>query len=217
VQFGPGRKYLVDTYSRVDLPPRFVLRSAADGREILSLGQTDDAKLRSSGWEPPRRFVAKDRDGKFDIHGVVVRPYPFDPQKKYPVLEYIYAGPQDSFVPKSFSVWQAILREPYLEGFYVVQIDGSATWNRGKEFHQECWRNLGDAGVPDRIKWIKALAQTEPQMDIGRTGILGGSAGGQNTVHALLRHGYFYKAGAADCGCHDNRVDKLWWKEQGMG
>ena len=217
VQFGPGRKYLVDTYSRVDLPPRFVLRSAADGREILSLGQTDDAKLRSSGWEPPRRFVAKDRDGKFDIHGVVVRPYPFDPQKKYPVLEYIYAGPQDSFVPKSFSVWQAILREPSLEGFYVVQIDGRGTWNRGKEFHQECWRNLGDAGLPDRIKWIKALAQTEPQMDIGRTGILGGSAGGQNTVHALLRHGYFYKAGAADCGCHDNRVDKLWWNEQWMG
>jgi len=217
VQFGPRRKYFVDTYSRVDLPPRYVLRSAQDGRELQALGQADDAKLRAAGWEAPRRFVAKDRDGKFDIHGVVVRPYPFDPQKKYPVLEYIYAGPQDSFVPKSFAVWQNNLREPTMEGFYVVQIDGRGTWNRGKEFHQECWRNLGDAGLPDRIQWLQALGKTEPQMDLSRVGILGGSAGGQNTVHALLRHGEFYKAGAADCGCHDNRVDKLWWNEQWMG
>jgi len=217
VQFGPGRKYFVDTYSRVDLPPRFVLRRASDGREIRSLGEVDNAKLLAAGWEAPRRFVTKDRAGKFDVHGVVVRPFPFDPQRKYPVLEYIYAGPQDSFVPKSFSWWHGNYREPSLEGFYVVQIDGRGTWNRGKEFHQECWRNLGDAGLPDRIKWLKALAQTEPQMDLERVGILGGSAGGQNTVHALLRHGYFYKAGAADCGCHDNRVDKLWWNEQWMG
>ena len=215
--FGPGRKYFVDTFSRVDLPPRYVLRRATDGREVCPLGQADDKRLRAAGWESPRRFVAKDRDGKFDIHGIVLRPFPFDPQKKYPVLEYIYAGPQDSFVPKSFSVWQGNLREPTLEGFYVVQVDGRGTWNRGKEFHQECWRNLGDAGLPDRIKWLKALGQTEPQMDLGRVGILGGSAGGQNTVHALLRHGAFYKAGAADCGCHDNRVDKLWWNEQWMG
>lgn len=217
VQFGPGRKYFVDTYSRVDQPPRFVLRRTSDGREIRSLGAVDNAKLLAAGWEAPRRFVTKDRADKFDIHGVVVRPFPFDPQKKYPVLEYIYAGPQDSFVPKNFSLWQGNYREPSLEGFYVVQIDGRGTWNRGKEFHQECWRNLGDAGLPDRIKWIKALAQTEPQMDLERVGILGGSAGGQNTVHALLRHGHFYKAGAADCGCHDNRVDKLWWNEQWMG
>ena len=217
VQFGPGRKYFVDTYSRVDQPPRFVLRRTSDGREIRSLGAVDNAKLLAAGWEAPRRFVTKDRAGKFDIHGVVVRPFPFDPQKKYPVLEYIYAGPQDSFVPKNFSLWHGNYREPSLDGFYVVQIDGRGTWNRGKEFHQECWRNLGDAGLPDRIKWIKALAQTEPQMDLERVGILGGSAGGQNTVHALLRHGHFYKAGAADCGCHDNRVDKLWWNEQWMG
>ena len=216
-QFGPGRKYFVDTYSRVDLPPRHVLRRSADGKEVAPLGQADDAKLRAAGWEAPRRFVAKDRAGKFDIHGVVVRPYPFDPRKKYPVIEYIYAGPQDSFVPKSFSVWSNVTREPSLQGFYVVQVDGRGTWNRGKEFHQECWRNLGDAGLPDRVAWLKAAAQSEPQMDLARVGIFGGSAGGQNTVHALLRHGEFYKAGAADCGCHDNRVDKLWWNEQWMG
>jgi dipeptidyl aminopeptidase/acylaminoacyl peptidase len=217
VQFSPGRKYLVDTYSRVDQPPRFVLRRTLDGRELAALGQADDAQLRAAGWEAPRRFVAKDRAGKFDIHGVMVRPYPFDPQKKYPVIEYIYAGPQDSFVPKSFSVWSNAFREASLQGFYVVQIDGRGTWNRGKEFHQEAWRNLGDAGLPDRVVWLKAASRVEPAMDLKRVGIFGGSAGGQNAVHALLRHGDFYKAAAADCGCHDNRVDKLWWNEQWMG
>lgn len=217
VQFSPGRKYLVDTYSRVDQTPRFVLRRTLDGRELAVLGQADDAQLRAAGWEAPRRFVAKDRAGKFDIHGVMVRPYPFDPQKKYPVIEYIYAGPQDSFVPKSFSVWSNAFREASLQGFYVVQIDGRGTWNRGKEFHQEAWRNLGDAGLPDRVVWLKAASRVEPAMDLKRVGIFGGSAGGQNAVHALLRHGDFYKAAAADCGCHDNRVDKLWWNEQWMG
>jgi dipeptidyl aminopeptidase/acylaminoacyl peptidase len=217
VQFSPGRKYLVDTYSRVDQAPRFVLRRTLDGRELAVLGQADDAQLRAAGWEAPRRFVAKDRAGKFDIHGVMVRPYPFDPLKKYPVIEYIYAGPQDSFVPKSFSVWSNAFREASLQGFYVVQIDGRGTWNRGKEFHQEAWRNLGDAGLPDRVVWLKAASRVEPAMDLKRVGIFGGSAGGQNAVHALLRHGDFYKAAAADCGCHDNRVDKLWWNEQWMG
>lgn len=217
VQFGPGRKYYIDTRSRVDFPPEHTLHRASTGTQVAFLAQAEDGKLRAAGWEAPRRFVAKDRDGKFDIHGIIIRPFPFDPAKKYPVLEYIYAGPQDSFVPKSFSVWTQNYREPAMQGFYVVQIDGRGTWNRGKEFHQECWRNLGDAGLPDRIKWLRAAAQTEQQMDLARVGIFGGSAGGQNTVHALLRHGDFYKAGAADCGCHDNRVDKLWWNEQWMG
>jgi dipeptidyl aminopeptidase/acylaminoacyl peptidase len=175
------------------------------------------AKLKAAGWQEPIRFHTKDRDGKFDIWGVVNRPYPFDPKKKYPVLEHIYAGPQDSFVPRSFGFWNNNHREPTLKGFYVVQIDGRGTWNRGKEFHQEAWRNLRDAGFPDRIRWLTEVAKTEPAMDLGRVGIFGGSAGGQNTAHALLRHGDFYRAGAADCGCYDNRVDKLWWNEQWMG
>ena len=216
-QFSPDRRWFIDVASRVDLAPRFTLRRAADGREVAVLGQADDARLRAAGWQAPLRFAAKDRAGKFDIHGVIIRPFPFDPTKKYPVLEHIYAGPQDSFVPKSFSVWSQNHREPSMQGFYVVQIDGRGTWNRGKEFHQECWRNLGDAGLPDRIAWLRAAQQSEPQMDLARVGIFGGSAGGQNTVHALLRHGDFYRAGAADCGCHDNRVDKLWWNEQWMG
>ena len=217
VEFSPGRKYLVDTASRVDLAPAFTLRASADGRALATLSVGTLEKLQAAGWQEPIRFHTKDRDGKFDIWGIVHRPYPFDPKQKYPVLEYIYAGPQDSFVPRSFTFWNNNHREPTLKGFYVVQIDGRGTWNRGKEFHQEAWRNLRDAGFPDRIRWLTEFAKGEPSLDLGRVGILGGSAGGQNTVHALLLHGDFYRAGAADCGCYDNRVDKLWWNEQWMG
>ena len=216
-EFGPGRRYFIDTASRVDLAPTFTLRAAADGRALATLAAGNLEKLQSAGWQAPIRFRTKDRDGKFDIWGVVNRPYPFDPTKKYPVLEHIYAGPQDSFVPTSFAFWNNNHREPTLKGFYVVQIDGRGTWNRGREFHQEAWRNLKDAGFPDRIRWLTEFAKNEPAMDLNRVGIFGGSAGGQNTVHALLLHGDFYKAGAADCGCYDNRVDKLWWNEQWLG
>jgi dipeptidyl aminopeptidase/acylaminoacyl peptidase len=99
----------------------------------------------------------------------------------------------------------------------VVQIDGMGTSNRSKQFHDVAWKNLGDAGFPDRILWMQAAAARYPYMDLSRVGIFGGSAGGQNALRGLLAHGDFYKVGAADCGCHDNRMDKIWWNEQWMG
>jgi dipeptidyl aminopeptidase/acylaminoacyl peptidase len=217
VSFSPDRRTFIDTASRVDVPHAFFLRSAKDGRILATLGVSDVSDLRKAGWQPARPFVAKDREGKFDIWGVVTRPYPFDPKKKYPVIENIYAGPHGSFAPRTFNWWHRNHRELSMLGFYVVQLDGRGTNHRGKEFHQQSWRNLKDGGFPDRIAWMQALAKTEPNMDLSRVGIFGGSAGGQNTAHALLLHGGFYKAGAADCGCYDNRVDKLWWNEQWLG
>jgi dipeptidyl aminopeptidase/acylaminoacyl peptidase len=102
-------------------------------------------------------------------------------------------------------------------GFIVVSIDGMGTNWRGKAFHDVCWKNLADGGFPDRIAWIKAAAATRPWMDLSRVGIFGGSAGGQNAAAALLHHGDFYKVAVADCGCHDNRMDKIWWNEAWMG
>ena len=102
-------------------------------------------------------------------------------------------------------------------GFIVVQIDGMGTNWRSKKFHDVCYKNIGDAGFPDRIAWMKAAAEKYPWMDISRVGIFGGSAGGQNAMRALIAHPAFYKAAAADCGCHDNRMDKIWWNEQWMG
>ena len=217
VTFSPDRRTFIDTASRVDLAPTYTLRSGQDGRVIAKLGEGDVTNLKKAGWMPSMPFVAKDREGKFDIWGVVTRPHPFDPKKKYPVIENIYAGPHGSFAPRSFNWWNRTHRELTLRGFYVVQIDGRGTNNRGKEFHQSSWRNLKDGGFPDRIAWMKALAKSEPNMDLARVGIFGGSAGGQNTAHAVLLNGEFYKAGAADCGCYDNRIDKLWWNEQWLG
>jgi dipeptidyl aminopeptidase/acylaminoacyl peptidase len=96
-------------------------------------------------------------------------------------------------------------------------MDGMGTSNRSKAFHDICWKNLKDGGFPDRIRWIKAAASTYPCLDTSRVGIYGGSAGGQNAMAALLFHPEFYDAAVASCGCHDNRMDKIWWNEQFMG
>jgi len=216
ITYSPDRKYLIDTFSRVDLPPIHELRRVADGKLACVLEQADISELKANGWEPPEMFVAKGRDGKTDIWGIICRPRKLDPTGKYPVIEQIYAGPQGSFVPKTFSATQRFASLTEL-GFIVVQMDGMGTANRSKAFHDVCWHNLKDAGFPDRILWHQAAARKYPYYDIGRVGIYGTSAGGQNAAGALLFHGDFYKAAVAACGCHDNRMDKASWNEQWMG
>jgi dipeptidyl aminopeptidase/acylaminoacyl peptidase len=215
-QFSPDRKYLIDTYSRVDMAPVHELRRASDGGLVCKLEEADISELKSSGWEAPEVFVAKGRDGTTDIWGIIQRPPRLDPNKKYPVIEYIYAGPHGSHVPKTFSAARRFAALTEL-GFIVVQIDGMGTANRSKAFHDVCWHNLKDAGFPDRILWHKAVAQKYPYYDISRVGIYGTSAGGQNSTGAVLFHGDFYKAAVSACGCHDNRMDKASWNEQWMG
>ena len=212
----PDGETLVDTYSTVVKEPVHELRSAKSGSLIATLEKADVSELRRGGWRAPQPFVAKGRDGKTDIYGVVFRPLNFNPKLRYPIVEDIYAGPQDSFVPKSFSPNFYNQRVADL-GFIVVQIDGMGTRNRSKAFHDVCYKNLADAGFPDRIAWMKSLAKVEPAVDITRVGVFGTSAGGQNAAGALLFHPDFYKVGVASCGCHDNRLDKIWWNEQWMG
>lgn len=216
VQFSPDRRYIIDSYSRVDLPPVNELRKASDGALVCKLEETDIGVLKTNGWRPPEQFVAKARDGVTDIYGIIHWPQKVDPTKKYPVIESIYAGPHGSFVPKPF---RSVSGQDELTklGFVVVQIDGMGTSNRSKKFHDVCWKNIGDAGFPDRILWMKAAAAKYPHIDITRVGVYGGSAGGQNALRAVLAFGDFYKAAASDCGCHDNRMDKIWWNEQWMG
>jgi dipeptidyl-peptidase 4 len=215
--YSPTQRWIIDRFSRVDMAPVTVLRDANDGSHVCHLETADWSELVATGWQPPERFVAKGRDGATDIYGVIVRPTHFDPTKKYPVLEYIYAGPQSAFVPKAFMRGSNMLEMAEL-GFIVVQIDGMGTAHRSKAFHDVCWQNLGDSGFPDRKLWIQAAAQSHPEMDLSRgVGIWGGSAGGQSALRAVLAHGDFYTAAVADCGCHDNRMDKIWWNEQWMG
>jgi len=214
--FSSDYKYLVDTYSKPDMPPVSVVRTAADGKVVMELQKADITPLMATGFTLPEVFHTKGRDGQTEIWGNIYRPSNFDPSKKYPVVEYIYAGPHDSFVEKNFSVYSRFSKLNEL-GFIVVSIDGMGTANRSKSFHDVCWRNLKDAGFPDRIIWIKEAAKKYPYMDIDNMGIFGYSAGGQSTLGGLLFHGDFYKVGVALCGCHDNRMDKIWWNEQWMG
>ena len=216
VDFSPDGKWLVATWSRVDQPPVSELRNAENGEIIAELHRGDDSALRAHGWSRPERFSAKGRDGATDIHGIIIRPSGFDPEKIYPVVEDIYAGPHDHFVPQRYSPWSGMNELAEL-GFIVVKIDGMGTNWRGKAFHDVAWKNLADSGFPDRIAWIRAAAATRPWMDLSRVGLHGGSAGGQSTLAGLLHHGDFYKVGVADCGCHDNRMDKIWWNEAWMG
>jgi dipeptidyl aminopeptidase/acylaminoacyl peptidase len=216
VVFSPDTKFYVDTYSRVDLAPVTELRRSADGSLVQELERGDIAGLEEAGWKPPEVFVAKGRDGTTDIWGVIFRPTNFDPSRKYAVLENIYAGPQGSFVPKSFAAFNAMQAQAEI-GFIVVQIDGMGTNHRSKAFHDVAWKNLKDAGFPDRILWHKAAAAKYPSYDITRVGLYGTSAGGQNSLGGLLFFPDFYKAAVSAAGCHDNRMDKIWWNEQWMG
>ena len=212
VKPSPDGRYFVDTWSRVDLPPVSELRRRDDGTLICELGRDPGA----AGWRPPERFHAPGRDGVTGIYGLIWRPNDFDPALRYPVVEDIYAGPHDAHVPKAYITGSRCV-DLANRGFIVVQIDGMGTNWRSKRFHDVAWKNIADAGLPDRIAWLRAAAERYPQMDLSRVGIYGGSAGGQSAMGALLWHGDFYKAAVADCGCHDNCMDKIWWNEQWMG
>lgn len=212
----PNKRWLFARWSRIDHAPVTEVRDALTGQLQLTLTERANSASSHPGWTLPERFSAPGRDGTTPIHGIIVRPSTFDPSKTYPVIEEIYAGPHGHFVPKA---WTALPRLHAMAemGAIVVQIDGMGTNWRSRAFHDVAWRNIKDAGFPDRIAWIRAAAQTRPWMDLSRVGIYGGSAGGQNALAALLHHGDFYKTAVADCGCHDNRMDKIWWNEAWMG
>ena len=216
VRLSNDGQFYLDRYSRVDLPPVMELRRTSDQKLLMTVEKANAAALLATGWRPPEAFVAKGRDNTTDIYGVIVRPTNFNASKKYPVIEYIYAGPHDSFVPKTWGVQYGMQAQAEL-GFVVSQIDGMGTSNRSKAFHDVAWKNIRDAGFPDRIRWHRAVAAKYPWYDISKVGIYGGSAGGQNAMGALLFHPEFYKVAVSFAGCHDNRMDKIWWNEQWMG
>jgi len=226
LSLSPDLRRYVDTWSRLDQPNVTELRDARDGHLVAELERGDASALYAAGYKPPQTFSAPGRDGKTPIWGLVVRPTHYDPARRYPVIENIYAGPHDAHVQKKFWPFDAQSSNDKLVGlqaladlgFIVVQIDGMGTMNRSKAFHDVAWKNLADAGFPDRIAWHKALAARDPSYDIGRgVGIYGASAGGQNALDALLFHPEFYTVAVAYNGCYDNRMDKISWNEQWMG
>lgn len=216
LEFSENYELAIDTLCGADRTASFQMIDATNGKVITQIGESDASKLLATGWTMPESFMTTDRDGKFEIWGTIHRPANFNPNKSYPVIECIYAGPHGQFVAKTLRKWSGSIHELTMRGFIVVRIDGKGTNLRCKEFSHFCYKNLVDAGLPDRIKWIKEAAKKYPYMDVNRVGIYGGSAGGQSSTGAVLHHGDFYKAAFSDCGCHDNRVDKIWWNEQWM-
>ena len=173
-------------------------------------------RSRSRSWRAPERFVAKGRDGETDIWGIVVRPTDHDPARKYPVVEQIYAGPHGAHVPKDFRKLRPVQESSRSSDSSSCRSTGwGPTGARSRSLADVAWKNL-DAGFPDRKAWLKALGAADPSVDLTRVGIYGGSAGGQNAMRAPIDHNDVYSVAVADCGCHDNRMDKIWWNELWM-
>ncbi|KAM3536868.1 hypothetical protein ARSEF1564_010209 [Beauveria bassiana] len=215
-QWGPGRRFLIDTWSRVDYLPRSTVRDAETGKEVVFLQQEQLSPGLEGKWRPVERFNAPGRDGKTQIYGILVYPRDLDTTKSYPVIEFIYAGPQDFYTAKAFrpSTDFRVLAD---KGYIVVRSDGMGTNWRSKTFHNVCYKNVKDAGFPDRIAWMRAAAKSRPFMDLSRVGCYGYSAGGQNAAAAVIHHADFYKAAVAGAGSHDNRLGVLLWSEMFMG
>ncbi|MBS1512083.1 MAG: DPP IV N-terminal domain-containing protein [Bacteroidetes bacterium] len=217
VTFSPDSKYIVDTYSKPDVPPVSVLRDVK-GKLIATLEKADVSKLVATGWKPAETIKVKSRDGRWDLYGLMFTPTNLDPSKKYPVINYIYPGPQGGGVGgRSFSASRGDHQALAELGFIVVVIDGTCNPGRSKSFHDVCFGNMGDNTLEDQISGIKQLAATRPYMDLDRVGIWGHSGGGFATACAMFRYPDFYKVGISESGNHDNRNYEDDWGERYIG
>ena len=217
VSFSPDYTYLVDTYSKPDVPPVSVLRDAS-GKLIATLEKADISKLTATGWKAPEPIIVKSRDSRWDLYGLVFTPYNLDKTKKYPVVNYIYPGPQGGGVGgRSFSTARGDHQAVADLGFVVVVIDGTCNPGRSKSFHDVCYGNMGDNTLEDQIAGLKQLAVTKPYLDLDRVGIWGHSGGGFATACAMFRYPDFYKVGISESGNHENRNYEDDWGERYIG
>ncbi len=217
VSLSPQKKYILDSWSRPDLPQQHTVRNL-DGTAAVDLGKADISELLATGWQPPQPFSVKARDNETDLYGLLYKPGNFDATKSYPILNYLYPGPQSgsvgtrSFVP-SRSDKQALAEL----GFIVVEVDAMGTPGRSKSFHDAYYGNMGDNGLPDQITMIRQLAARNPWMDLSRVGIWGHSGGGYASTGAILRYPDFYKVAVSGAGNHDNRNYEDDWAEKWQG
>lgn len=217
VSFSPSGRYFVDSYSTPVEPPVTVLRDL-EGRILLTLEKADITKLVEAGWQPPVPFSVKARDGKTDIYGLMHKPTHFDPSRKYPIINYIYPGPQTGSVgSRSFSASRGDQQALAELGFIVVAMDAMGTPMRSKSFHAAYYGNMGDNGLPDQITGMKQLAERFPWIDIDRVGIYGHSGGGFASTDAILRYPDFFKVAVSGAGNHDNRTYEDDWGEKWQG
>lgn len=217
IDLSPEGTYFVDVYSTPTQPPVSVVRNNR-GELIMELGKADISKLIATGWQPPMPFTVKARDGETDLYGLLFKPVDFDPNKKYPIINYIYPGPQSGSVgSRSFSASRRDNQAIANLGFIVVSLDAMGTPMRSKSFHEAYYGNMGDNGLPDQISGMEQLAERYPWIDLTRAGIYGHSGGGFASTDAILRYPDFFKVAVSGAGNHDNRNYEDDWGEKWQG
>ena len=217
ITISPVGRHFVDSYSTPTIPQVTVLRDVSGGL-VLTLEETNISQLEASGWHPPTPFTVKARDGETDLYGLMYVPTDLDPSGKYPIINYIYPGPQSGSVgSRSFNPSRGDKQALAELGFVVVELDAMGTPMRSKSFHEAYYGNMGDNGLPDQIAGIQQLAQRHSFMDIDRVGVYGHSGGGFASTDAILRYPDFYKVAVSQAGNHDNRNYEDDWGEKWQG
>ncbi|MDF1698668.1 MAG: DPP IV N-terminal domain-containing protein [Saprospiraceae bacterium] len=217
LSFSPSRNYFVDNYSQPNVPPISVLRDR-DGKKIATLEKADISRLLASGWNPPTPITVQSDNKKYDLYGLMFQPQQLDPTKKYPVVNYIYPGPQGGGMgSRSFSASRRDHQALANLGFVVIVIDGTCNPGRSKAFHDECYGDMSINTLPDQISGIKQLAERYSFIDIEKVGIWGHSGGGFATAAALFKYPDFYDVGISESGNHDNRNYEDDWGERYNG
>jgi dipeptidyl aminopeptidase/acylaminoacyl peptidase len=217
VALAPSGRYFVDTYSQPDKPGATVLRGA-DGKLVSTLEKTDISRLTATGWKAPTPITVKAQDGKDDLYGLMFTPTALDPAKKYPIINYIYPGPQGGGVGNwSFSAARNDNQALAELGFVVVVIEGSCNPLRSKSYHDACYGNMAENTLGDQLGGMRQLAQKYPYIDLERAGIWGHSGGGYATAAAMFRYPDFFKVGISESGNHENRNYEDDWAERYIG
>uniref|UniRef100_UPI003B3BE5B5 S9 family peptidase n=1 Tax=Spirosoma sp. TaxID=1899569 RepID=UPI003B3BE5B5 len=217
ITFSPSGNYFIDTYSKPDVPAIIVLRNK-DGKISTTLEKTDISRLTATGWQPPTPITVKAHDGKTDLYGLMYKPTQLDPTRKYPIIDYIYPGPQGGSVGNwSFSAARRDNQALAELGFIVVEIEGTSNPLRSKSFHDMSYGNMADNTLRDQITGIQQLAQKYSYIDTSRVGIWGHSGGGFATATAMFRYPDFFKVGISESGNHDNRNYEDDWGERYNG
>jgi len=194
-----------------------VLRDA-DGKLLTPIAKADISRLVAAGWKPPVPITVKARDGATDLYGLMFKPTNLDPNKKYPIVNFIYPGPQGGSVgSRAFAPARGDLQALAELGFIVVAIDGMGNPTRSKGFHDAYYANMGDNTLPDQISGMKQLAARFPWIDLERAGIWGHSGGGFAAADAMFRYPDFFKVGISEAGNHDNRGYEDDWGERYQG
>ena len=209
--------YFTTTYSSTENPPVTLLKNR-NGETLKEINRVDISQLINNNWQKPIEFSVKARDNETDLYGILHLPSFYNEKEKYPVLNYIYPGPQAGSVRNySFSSTRRDFQSLAELGFVVVAVDAMGTPGRSKSFHDAYYGNMGDNGLPDNIKTIKDLSKKYKGMDIERVGIWGHSGGGFASTRAILEYPDFYDVAVSSAGNHDNRNYEADWGEKWQG